>query len=129
MNARTLPAARVVLAVDDSNTMRQMVAHVLRLGGYEVIEAADAEAALAAAKTHEVDAVLTDHNLPGMDGLALVRALRALPRHASTPIVVLTTERSEELRNAGREAGANGWMVKPFDPERLLELFGRLLLA
>ena len=128
MNARALPPARVVLAVDDSNTMRQMVAHVLRLGGYEVIEAADAEAALAAAKTQKVDAVLTDHNLPGMDGLALVRALRALPQHVSTPIVVLTTERSEELRNAGREAGANGWMVKPFDPERLIELFGRVLL-
>jgi two-component system chemotaxis response regulator CheY len=128
MNARTLPTARVVLAVDDSNTMRQMVAHVLRLGGYDVIEAADAEAALEAAKTQQVDAVLTDHNLPGMDGLALVRALRSLPRHAHTPIVVLTTERSEELRNAGREAGANGWMVKPFDPERLLELFARVLV-
>jgi two-component system chemotaxis response regulator CheY len=127
MNARALPPAQVVLAVDDSNTMRQMVAHVLRLGGYEVVEAADAEAALEAAKTQHVDAVLTDHNLPGMDGLALVRALRALPQHAGTPIVVLTTERSEELRNAGREAGANGWMVKPFDPERLLELFSRVL--
>jgi two-component system chemotaxis response regulator CheY len=128
MNARTLPTARVVLAVDDSNTMRQMVAHVLRLGGFDVIEAADAEAALEAAKTQKVDAVLTDHNLPGMDGLALVRALRALPQHARTPIVVLTTERSEALRNAGREAGANGWMVKPFDPERLLALFERVLV-
>ena len=119
--------APIVLAVDDSNTMRQMVAHVLRLGGYEVVEAADAESSLETAKTRPVDAVLTDHNLPGMDGLDLVRALRALPQHADTPIVVLTTERSEELRNAGREAGANGWMVKPFDPERLLELFGRVL--
>jgi two-component system, chemotaxis family, chemotaxis protein CheY len=128
MNARALPAARVVLAVDDSNTMRQMVAHVLRLGGYEVVEAADAEGALEAAKTQRVDAVLTDHNLPGMDGLALVRALRALPRHARTPIVVLTTESSEALRQSGREAGANGWMVKPFDPDRLLALFDRVLV-
>ena len=116
----------IILAVDDSNTMRQMVAHVLRGGGYKVLEAADAELALELARDQPVDAVLTDHNLPGMDGLELVRALRALPRHARTPIVVLTTERSEELRQAGREAGANAWMVKPFDPERLLEMFGRV---
>ena len=117
----------IILAVDDSNTMRQMVAHVLRQGGYEVLEAADAEAALELARAQPVDAVLTDHHLPGMDGLALVRALRALPSHMRTPIVVLTTERSEELRRAGREAGANAWMVKPFDPERLLDVFGRVL--
>jgi two-component system chemotaxis response regulator CheY len=119
----------IILAVDDSNTMRQMVAHVLRGGGYKVLEAADAEVALELARDQPVDAVLTDHNLPGMDGLELVRALRALPRHARTPIVVLTTERSDELRQAGREAGANAWMVKPFDPERLLEMFGRVFAA
>ena len=117
----------IILAVDDSNTMRQMVAHGLRQGGYEVLEAADAEAALELARAQPVDAVLTDHHLPGMDGLALVRALRALPRHVRTPIVVLTTERSEELRQAGRDAGANAWMVKPFDPDRLLDVFGRVL--
>ena len=117
----------IILAVDDSNTMRQMVAHVLRMGGYKVLEAADGEAALELAQETPVDAVLTDHNLPGMDGIDLVRALRALPQYARTPIVVLSTERSEALRQAGREAGANGWMVKPFDPERLLEVFGRVL--
>jgi two-component system chemotaxis response regulator CheY len=117
----------IILAVDDSNTMRQMVAHVLRMGGYRVLEAADGEAALELAQSQPVDAVLTDHNLPGMDGIDLVRALRALPQYERTPIVVLSTERSEELRRAGREAGANGWMVKPFDPERLLEVFGRVL--
>jgi two-component system, chemotaxis family, chemotaxis protein CheY len=119
----------VILAVDDSNTMRRMVSHVLREGGYQVLEAADAEAALELARGRGVDAVLTDHHLPGMDGIALVRALRALPEHARTPIVVLTTERSEELRQAGREAGATGWMVKPFDPDRLLQVFGRVLAA
>src|SRR5688572_17781464 len=117
----------VILAVDDSTTMRQMVSHVLRQGGYKVLEAADAEAALELARGRGVDAVLTDHHLPGMDGIELVRALRALPEHARTPVVVLTTERSEELRRAGRDAGATGWMVKPFDPERLLQMFGHLL--
>ena len=119
----------VILAVDDSNTMRQMVAHVLRQGRYVVLEAADGETALALARSETVDAVLTDHNLPGMDGLDLVRALRSLPQHERTPIVVLTTERSEALRDAGRAAGANAWMVKPFDPDRLLEVFGRVLEA
>lgn len=117
----------IILVVDDSNTMRQMVAHVFRLGGYEVLEAADGEAALELARSQPVDAVLTDHNLPGMDGLDLVRALRALPQYTRTPIVVLTTERSDQLRRRGREAGANGWMVKPFDPDMLLEMFGRVL--
>ena len=119
----------VILAVDDSNTMRQMVAHVLRQGRYVVLEAADGETALALARSETVNAVLTDHNLPGMDGLDLVRALRALPQHERTPIVVLTTERSEALRDEGRSAGANAWMVKPFDPDRLLEVFGRVLEA
>ena len=107
--------------------MRQMVAHVLQSAGYQVLVAPDGEQALALARSHAVDAVLTDHNLPGIDGLTLVRALRRLPAHANTPIVVLTTETSDELKRAGREAGANGWMVKPFDPERLIAIFGRVL--
>ena len=118
---------KVILAVDDSNTMRQMVAHVLRQRRYVVLEASDGETALALARTESVNAVLTDHNLPGMDGLDLVRALRALPQHEKTPIVVLTTERSEALRDAGRAAGANAWMVKPFDPDRLLDIFSHVL--
>jgi two-component system chemotaxis response regulator CheY len=116
-----------VLVVDDSNTMRQMVAHVLRLSGYDVLEAADGEHALALARAHHVDAVLTDQNLPGIDGLTVVRELRAMRSHAETPILVLTTEGSDALRQAGREAGATGWMVKPFDPDRLLEMFRRVL--
>src|SRR5688500_18623814 len=111
-----------VLVVDDSNTMREMVAHVLGLSGYDVLEAGDGEHALDLARAHQVDAVLTDHNLPGIDGLTLVRTLRAMRAYAGTPILVLTTESSGELRQAGREAGATGWMVKPFDPERLVQM-------
>ena len=117
----------VILAVDDSNTMRQMVAHVLRLSGYEVLEAADAEDALEIARANSVHAVLTDQNLPGMDGLTLVRALRAMRTHAETPILMLTTESSDAMREAGRAAGATGWMVKPFDPERLVQMFRKVL--
>ena len=116
-----------VLVVDDSNTMRQMVAHVLRLSGYEVLEAADAEGALELASSSSVHAVLTDQNLPGMDGLTLIRTLRAMRPYAGTPILMLTTESSDAMREAGRAAGATGWMVKPFDPERLVQMFRKVL--
>ena len=116
-----------VLVVDDSNTMRRMVAHVLRLSGYEVLEAADAEGALELARDNTVHAVLTDQNLPGMDGLTLIRMLRSMRPFAATPILMLTTEKSDAMRAAGRAAGATGWMVKPFDPERLLQMFHKVL--
>ena len=116
-----------ILVVDDSITMRQMVAHVLRLSGYDVLEAEDGEHALELARAHRVDAVLTDHNLPGIDGLELVRTLRGSRTYREKPILVLTTEKSEELREAHRAAGATGWMVKPFDPERLVQVLRSVL--
>ena len=116
-----------ILAVDDSPSMRRMVAHVLTSAGYTVLEAGDGVDALELARVERIDAVLTDHNMPRMDGIALVRRLRALPGHARTPIMLLTTESSPEIKQRGREAGATGWMVKPFDPERLIEVFARLL--
>jgi two-component system chemotaxis response regulator CheY len=118
---------RTILAVDDSLSMRRMVAHVLRLGGYEVVEAGDGQEALELARSCRIDAVLTDQNMPNMDGIALVKSLRAMAGFAQTPILLLTTESSAEMKQRGREAGATGWMVKPFDPERLLEVFARVL--
>jgi two-component system chemotaxis response regulator CheY len=107
--------------------MRRMVAHVLTLGGYAVLEAGDGEEALIIARANQVDAILTDQNMPRMDGIALVKQLRALDGYATTPIMLLTTESSAEMKQKGREAGATGWMVKPFDPDRLLEMFARIL--
>ena len=118
--------SQTILAVDDSPSMRRMVVHVLKTGGYNVLEAEDGEAALKIARSHRVDAVLTDHNMPKMDGLALVRRLRSLEEYARTPIMLLTTESSAAMKQKGREAGASGWMVKPFDPERLLEMFAKI---
>jgi two-component system, chemotaxis family, chemotaxis protein CheY len=118
--------SQTILAVDDSPSMRRMVVHVLKTGGYEVLEAGDGEEALAIARAQRVDAVLTDHNMPKMDGIVLVQRLRALEAYARTPIMLLTTESSAEMKQKGREAGASGWMVKPFDPDRLLEMFGKL---
>ena len=118
---------RTILAVDDSTSMRQMVGHVLREAGYRVIEASDGDEALELAQRERMDAVITDHNMPRMDGLSLVRMLRALDAYARTPIVLLTTESSDEMKMKGREAGATGWMVKPFDPIRLIEMCRKIL--
>ena len=95
---------------------------ILKGAGYQVVQASSSDEALTQATGRAFDMVLTDQNMPGGDGLQLVSALRALPAYAETPIIMLTTESSEEMKNKGRAAGATGWMVKPFDPNRLLEV-------
>ena len=119
--------AYTILAVDDSPSIRQMLAFVLASAGYRVLEAEDGERGLELAQAHAVDVVITDHNMPKMDGLSLVKRLRTLPSYRATPIMVLTTESSAEMKQRGREAGASGWMVKPFDPDKLLEMLGKVL--
>jgi len=118
---------KTILIVDDSSSIRQMVAFTLRTDGYAVIEASDGAEGLAKANANSVDLVLTDQNMPNMDGLTLVRKLRGLPPYANTPILMLTTEFVDEKKNQGREAGANGWLVKPFDPHKLLEVVKKFL--
>lgn len=111
-----------ILAVDDSKSLRQMVSFTLRGAGYDVIEAEDGEEALALASQDAFNLVLTDQNMPRMDGLTLIRSLRALPSYRTAPILVLTTESSDDMKQKGRAAGATGWIVKPFNPERLVEI-------
>ena len=111
-----------VLAVDDSKTMRDMVSFTLKGAGYEVLEAADGLLALDALGSSSVDLVITDINMPNMDGIGLVKELRKNPAHSSTPILVLTTESDDSKKNEGRAAGATGWIVKPFEPEKLLKV-------
>lgn len=118
---------KTILTVDDSPSIRQMLAYVLVSAGYKVIEATDGEEGLALAKANTVDLVLTDHNMPKMDGVNLTKALRALPAYRKVPIMMLSTESSPVLKQAGREAGATGWMVKPFDPDKLLEMLKKAL--
>jgi two-component system chemotaxis response regulator CheY len=120
------PFMTLVLAVDDSTSMRQMLAHTLRAGGYGVVEAVDGADALDKLVTSSVDVVITDQNMPRMDGLALTRALRADARWRHLPVLVLTTEADEALKQAGRAAGATGWLGKPFDPQRLLDVVARV---
>ena len=119
--------AKMVLTVDDSASIRQMVAFTLKSAGYDVIEAADGNAGLAQAKSNNVQLVLTDQNMPGIDGLTLIKSLRALPNFKTTPILMLTTESSDAMKSQGRAAGATGWLVKPFDPQKLLEVVRKVI--
>lgn len=118
---------KTILAVDDSPSLRRMVCFALEGAGYEVVEAVDGRAALDKARNATFSMVLTDQNMPSMDGLTLIESLRALPQYARVPIVMLTTESSDEMKAKGRAAGATGWMVKPFDPRRLLEVVRKVI--
>ena len=116
-----------ILAVDDTRPMRKMVASVLQGAGYEVAEAGDGVGALELARERVYDLVVTDHNMPRMDGVTLVRELRTLPNYDPVALIVLSTEVSPELKQKGREAGASGWMAKPFDPQRMLDIVGKFI--
>jgi two-component system, chemotaxis family, chemotaxis protein CheY len=117
-----------ILAVDDSASMRQMVGLTLKSAGHEVVSASDGDEALKLARDGApMDLVITDVNMPNMDGITLVRELRLLPQYKGIPLLVLTTDASSERKNEGRAAGATGWIVKPFNPERLLETVQKVL--
>lgn len=119
--------AKTILAVDDSGSLRQMVVFSLKAAGYQVTEAIDGVDGLEKAKSATFDLVLTDQNMPRMDGLGLIRSLRLLPDYRRVPILMLTTEASDEMKSKGRAAGASGWMVKPFDPHRLTEVVKKVI--
>lgn len=108
-----------ILTVDDSPSMRALLMHALTAEGFEVEQAEDGEAAFEWLTTNEVDVVITDINMPRLDGFGLIERLRGSARHANRPILVLTTESSDEKKERARDAGATGWIVKPFDAEKL----------
>ncbi len=111
-----------LLIVDDSTMLRDMLSYALNEGGYnDVTEAVDGVDGLEKSKITSFDLIITDVNMPNMDGLTLVSELRSLPQYAKTPILVLTTERSDEMKSKGKSAGATGWIVKPFVPDQLLK--------
>lgn len=119
--------AKRILTVDDSKTMRDMVAFTLKGAGFEVVEAEDGMKALQLLQGGTtVDCVITDINMPNMDGVTLTRELRARPANKSTPILILTTEGGEDKKAAGRAAGATGWIVKPFAPDKLLQVVNKV---
>jgi two-component system chemotaxis response regulator CheY len=115
-----------ILAVDDSKTMRDMVSFTLKGAGYEVLVADDGVNALSALDGESVDLIITDVNMPNMNGIELVQKLRGDPKFRATPILILTTESDDGLKQQGRAAGATGWIVKPFVPEKLLKVVGKV---
>ena len=116
-----------ILTVDDSKSIRQMVAFTLRDAGHEVTEAVDGQEALDIAKGRTFDLVLSDINMPRLDGIGLIKELRSLPSFKFTPILTLTTEAGAERKQQGKAAGATGWLVKPFDPDQLLATIKKVL--
>jgi two-component system, chemotaxis family, chemotaxis protein CheY len=116
-----------ILAVDDSASMRGMVAFTLRSAGYEVAEAENGQHALDTASSSKFDLVLADVNMPVMDGISMVRELRTRAEYKGVPILMLTTESNTDKKMEGKAAGATGWLVKPFDPEQLLATVKRVL--
>jgi len=116
-----------ILIVDDSASMRQMVAFALTSAGYLIDQAEDGSAALKCAQRQRYDAVITDVNMPNMDGITLISTLRGLPGYRFTPLLMLTTESSLDKKSAGKAAGATGWLVKPFNPEQLVATVRKVL--
>jgi two-component system chemotaxis response regulator CheY len=115
-----------ILTIDDSKTMRDMLLLTLTDAGFEVLQGVDGEDGLAVLGDQKVDVIITDINMPKMDGYEVIRQLRQNPRHKTTPILVLTTESDTDKRSIARSAGATGWMVKPFDPEGLVAIINKV---
>jgi len=116
-----------ILTVDDTASMRQMISFTLNSVGHEVIQASDGQEALNILQNKKVDLVIADVNMPNMDGITLVKSLRALTDYKFTPVLMLTTESQEAKRAQGKTAGATGWIVKPFNPEQLLTVVKKVL--
>lgn len=121
------PMPKTILVVDDSLTIRQMVAFALRQASFDVVEAENGQEALSRLKDHKVDLIMTDLNMPVMDGLTFIRNARNLPATRYTPILMLTTENKPEKKSEAKAAGATGWIVKPFDPPKLLAGIAKVL--
>lgn len=114
------------LVVDDSASMRQLVSFTLKQAGHEVVEGANGQEALGKLNGSKVDLVVTDLNMPVMDGISFIKALRDRPESRFTPILMLTTESQEAKKREGQAAGATGWIVKPFNPEQFLRTVTRV---
>lgn len=116
-----------ILAVDDARTMRELVRSILEGEGHEVAVAEDGVQAIEYARENAVDLVLTDINMPNMNGISLVTKLRLLANYENTPIIMLTTESSDYKKTKARNMGADAWLQKPFDPPRLLKAVNTML--
>ena len=119
--------AKLIMTVDDSASVRQMVTFTLKQNGYDVVEACDGQDALAKLSKQKIDMLLTDLNMPKMDGIGLIKGVRAGTLNQFIPIVMLTTESQDSRKAEGKAAGATGWIVKPFKPEQLITVIKKVL--
>ncbi|MGE3537621.1 MAG: response regulator [Candidatus Tectimicrobiota bacterium] len=120
--------AKTILMVDDSASLRQVVTIALTGAGYEVVEACDGKDALGKLDGRKVHLIISDVNMPNMDGISFVKAVKQLPNYKFTPIIMLTTESQEAKKQEGQAAGAKAWVVKPFKPEQMLMAVSKLIL-
>jgi two-component system, chemotaxis family, chemotaxis protein CheY len=118
---------KTVLVVDDSTSIRQMVSFTMKEAGFEVIEGSNGQEGMSRAQGKSVNLVITDLNMPVMDGMTMIRQLRAKPEFKYTPILMLTTESQQEKKMEGKAAGATGWIVKPFNPQQLLDVVSKVV--
>jgi two-component system chemotaxis response regulator CheY len=119
--------AKLIMTADDSASVRQMVSFTLKQNGYDVVEAVDGKDALTKLQSTKVDMLITDLNMPNLDGIGLIKGARALPACKFIPIVMLTTESQDSKKAEGKSAGATGWIVKPFKPEQLIAVVKKVL--
>jgi two-component system chemotaxis response regulator CheY len=119
--------AKTILTADDSASMRQMVTFTLKGAGYEVVEAVDGKDGLSMISQSKVDMIITDLNMPNMDGIEMIRNVRTMPQYKFIPIILLTTESQDGKKKEGKAAGATGWITKPFKPEQLLAVIKKVL--
>lgn len=120
--------AKTIMIVDDSASLRQVVAIALKGGGYDVLEACDGRDALAKMTGQKINLIISDVNMPNMDGITFVKEVKQLPNYKFTPIIMLTTESQEGKKQEGQAAGAKAWVVKPFKPEQMLNAVSKLVL-
>ena len=119
--------SKVIMTADDSASVRQMVCFTLKDAGYQVVEAVDGSDALGQLKTNTVDMLITDLNMPNMDGIELIKNVRASQQYKFIPIIMLTTESQDSRKQEGKSAGATGWIVKPFKPAQLVMVVKKVL--
>ena len=119
--------AKTALIVDDSTSMRQMVSFTMKEAGFDVLEGVNGQDALKRVEGQRVDVVVTDLNMPVMDGITLIRQLRSSPLYKFTPILMLTTESQDSKKQEGKAAGATGWIIKPFNPQQLLGVIAKVV--
>ena len=120
--------AKLIMVVDDSASMRRVVGIALKGAGYDIIEGVDGKDALAKLTGQKVHMIISDVNMPVMDGIAFLKAVKQMPAYKFTPVIMLTTESAEEKKREGQAAGARAWVVKPFQPEQLVSAVQRLCL-